>query len=60
MDLQKDKYVTQHDIAEYTGKARQWISYLVSVGRLDSEFVLGKKVIVVNQKLMNFLKESGK
>lgn len=54
----KDKYITQKELADLTGKKRQWINYLVSLGRLNSIKILGKKVIIRDQKVENFLKET--
>ena len=58
MNLKKNKHVSQIEVAQVSGKARQWINYLIAKGRLDTEEKLGRTVIVNNRKLKNFLKES--
>lgn len=57
--MNKTEYITQIDVAKKSHKKRQWINYLVNnTNTFDTEIVLGKKVIVYNQKVINFLKEN--
>jgi hypothetical protein len=57
--MEKTKYITQIELAKRTNKKRQWINFLVSKDLFNTEIILGRKVIVYDQKVINFLRENG-
>ena len=56
MDLKNDKLITQTDLTKYIGRKPQWIISLIDREKLDTEWVFGRRLIVNNKKLKDYLK----
>ena len=56
MNTQKE-YITQIELAKKSGKKRQWINYLISKNRLNTEMILGRTVIINDQNSHTHIKK---
>ena len=56
MDLKNDKLITQADLVRYTGRKAQWFQSLIDREKLDTQIVFGRRLIVNNKKLKDYLK----